>query len=141
CTYLSSFVLLFFVYFDIFLFVLFFFFLMIRRPPRSTLFPYTTLFRSHRPRATGLLVLCETFCPGRSHVRAHRLLEPHRAPVRSLGVVGQMRKRFAAVHLHDGSRDLAVAARTNDDLLSALPNSSRFALNARLHSGYAGAGA
>src|SRR2546422_579146 len=26
---------------------LFFFFLMIRRPPRSTLFPYTTLFRSH----------------------------------------------------------------------------------------------
>src|SRR6202034_4939919 len=36
-----------------------FFFLMIRRPPRSTLFPYTTLFRSdahHRPadRAHGL---------------------------------------------------------------------------------------
>src|SRR5256885_9957146 len=28
--------------------VLFFFFLMIRRPPRSTLFPYTTLFRSAR---------------------------------------------------------------------------------------------
>src|SRR5437667_12896146 len=26
---------------------LFLFFLMIRRPPRSTLFPYTTLFRSH----------------------------------------------------------------------------------------------
>src|SRR2546430_17333173 len=38
--------------------VIFFFFLMIRRPPRSTLFPYTTLFRSEfriccrqRPRA------------------------------------------------------------------------------------------
>src|SRR5256885_9064085 len=28
----------------------FFFFLMIRRPPRSTLFPYTTLFRSPRCR-------------------------------------------------------------------------------------------
>src|SRR5260370_25271058 len=28
---------------------LFFFFLMIRRPPRSTLFPYTTLFRSLAP--------------------------------------------------------------------------------------------
>src|SRR3712207_7387715 len=28
---------------------LFFFFLMIRRPPRSTLFPYTTLFRSVQP--------------------------------------------------------------------------------------------
>src|SRR6266446_7100545 len=31
-------------------FFFFFFFLMIRRPPRSTLFPYTTLFRSRRPR-------------------------------------------------------------------------------------------
>src|SRR2546430_4010172 len=29
-----------------YLFLFFFFFLMIRRPPRSTLFPYTTLFRS-----------------------------------------------------------------------------------------------
>src|SRR2546429_9801643 len=29
----------------------FFFFLMIRRPPRSTLFPYTTLFRSPLPLA------------------------------------------------------------------------------------------
>src|SRR2546422_4423054 len=31
-----------------------FFFLMIRRPPRSTLFPYTTLFRSHPGRDRGL---------------------------------------------------------------------------------------
>src|SRR6266496_6243467 len=30
-----------------------FFFLMIRRPPRSTLFPYTTLFRSLRHRGTA----------------------------------------------------------------------------------------
>src|SRR5260221_9663925 len=32
------------MYFSVIL--IFFFFLMIRRPPRSTLFPYTTLFRS-----------------------------------------------------------------------------------------------
>src|SRR5215475_14774716 len=32
--------------FLLFFFFFFFFFLMIRRPPRSTLFPYTTLFRS-----------------------------------------------------------------------------------------------
>src|SRR6266571_8174128 len=35
---------------------IFFFFLMIRRPPRSTLFPYTTLFRSRpgaRPHPSG----------------------------------------------------------------------------------------
>src|SRR6266511_4170108 len=31
--------------------LLLFFFLMIRRPPRSTLFPYTTLFRSRRDAA------------------------------------------------------------------------------------------
>src|SRR2546430_12127677 len=36
----------------------FFFFLMIRRPPRSTLFPYTTLFRSHE--LGGVIVEC---CP------------------------------------------------------------------------------
>src|SRR5215217_9372259 len=36
------------------MFFFFFFFLMIRRPPRSTLFPYTTLFRSApRPRSRG----------------------------------------------------------------------------------------
>src|SRR2546422_10255725 len=33
--------------------VIFFFFLMIRRPPRSTLFPYTTLFRSPKTFDTG----------------------------------------------------------------------------------------
>src|SRR5499427_2684269 len=34
-------------------FFFFFFFLMIRRPPRSTLFPYTTLFRSRLELASG----------------------------------------------------------------------------------------
>src|SRR6266498_4404226 len=34
--------------FSFFVFFFLFFFLMIRRPPRSTLFPYTTLFRSPR---------------------------------------------------------------------------------------------
>src|SRR2546429_9772314 len=44
---------------DIFLYItyFFFFFLMIRRPPRSTLFPYTTLFRSQRQGRIG------TFAP------------------------------------------------------------------------------
>src|SRR5438874_13811083 len=35
-----------FLYLFTLLFFFFFFFLMLRRPPRSTLFPYTTLFRS-----------------------------------------------------------------------------------------------
>src|SRR6266704_4322430 len=35
------------------IFCFFFFFLMIRRPPRSTLFPYATLFRSGRRSVSG----------------------------------------------------------------------------------------
>src|SRR2546428_5402283 len=35
--------------------ILLFFFLMIRRPPRSTLFPYTTLFRSRHLEPRGSL--------------------------------------------------------------------------------------
>src|SRR5256885_6957313 len=38
----------------------FFFFLMIRRPPRSTLFPYTTLFRSVHREADGQVEWHET---------------------------------------------------------------------------------
>src|SRR5437773_8351862 len=37
----------------------FFFFLMIRRPPRSTLFPYTTLFRSNLVLGLNRAVLAE----------------------------------------------------------------------------------
>src|SRR5947209_16108469 len=38
-----------------------FFFLMIRRPPRSTLFPYTTLFRSQAERVRReVLSICES---------------------------------------------------------------------------------
>src|SRR6266567_4140036 len=44
-----------------FLFFFFFFFLMIRRPPRSTLFPYTTLFRSGERRGRR-----RAACPGRA---------------------------------------------------------------------------
>src|SRR5688572_33415353 len=47
-----------FYYFSCFFF--FFFFLMIRRPPRSTLFPYTTLFRS-----------CARRRPARRRARRH----------------------------------------------------------------------
>src|SRR5690348_18454183 len=44
-----------------------FFFLMLRRPPRSTLFPYTTLFRSHCgvPDSTNLSI-CAAVQNGRA---------------------------------------------------------------------------
>src|ERR1022692_2790225 len=40
----------------------FFFFLMIRRPPRSTLFPYTTLFRSSEEHTSELQSPCNLVC-------------------------------------------------------------------------------
>src|SRR2546430_12412820 len=60
---------------------LFFFFLMIRRPPRSTLFPYTTLFRSHSvgPHASAR----RTVAPGRPDRLGAPALGPDRGRRRS----------------------------------------------------------
>src|SRR6266478_6647696 len=59
----------FFIFVNSFFLFFFFFFLMIRRPPRSTLFPYTTLFRSPRLgcRAGGRSHACPRNCRRRSH--------------------------------------------------------------------------
>src|SRR6266853_5226936 len=52
----------------------FFFFLMIRRPPRSTLFPYTTLFRSPAElRALGPVCRTGRGCSGRSEEHTSEL--------------------------------------------------------------------
>src|SRR6267142_7217006 len=48
-----------------FIYFFFFFFLMIRRPPRSTLFPYTTLFRARPVDDQALARRAET--PAGSH--------------------------------------------------------------------------
>src|SRR5579883_3616701 len=57
---------------------LFFFFLMIRRPPRSTLFPYTTLFRSPaRCRAAN------SQSPERSPVNTRPRSEEHTSELQS----------------------------------------------------------
>src|SRR5215813_15297915 len=71
----------------------FFFFLMIRRPPRSTLFPYTTLFRSPSPRTTrSRQSICKTGCgrwrseehtselQSRPHLVCRLLLEKKKTP-------------------------------------------------------------
>src|SRR3712207_8707902 len=53
-----------------------FFFLMIRRPPRSTLFPYTTLFRSRRGReVTGVVLVNPIVNTERRDVRLLPLLK------------------------------------------------------------------
>ena len=59
-----------------------FFFLMIRRPPRSTLFPYTTLFRSGTFR---------TFDPGWRDDAVKRIEQTARELVHSLGARAEIR--------------------------------------------------
>src|SRR2546422_3705619 len=56
---------------------------MIRRPPRSTLFPYTTLFRSGRRRADGVERLVHEVGRGGHARQARKLLVAH--------AVGQLR--------------------------------------------------
>src|SRR3989475_11377032 len=82
--------------------LIFFFFLMIRRPPRSTLFPYTTLFRSRQdPEAHG-----EEPREARDRERraealeqpAPRLAAPEHLPVE---VVVQRGSGLLRHHLHD----------------------------------------
>src|SRR5256885_9372327 len=67
----------------------FFFFLMIRRPPRSTLFPYTTLFRS------SLENVANGVCCLRRHPAhlTHRLLAGCDRPSRAVDVVAKASER------------------------------------------------
>src|SRR5688572_33440664 len=69
---------------------LFFFFLMIRRPPRSTLFPYTTLFRSITDIGSS------SVNPPASHDMAIR--SPRRLPVSTASGTGQPFARRSEEH-------------------------------------------
>src|SRR5439155_27204510 len=88
--------LLFFILFTSLFF--FFFFLMIRRPPRSTLFPYTTLFRSCV--VLGLLVILEgSLRCEKVGADVHLVADAHqdRLPAR----VKRFRRARATVSVHD----------------------------------------
>src|SRR5256885_13825969 len=79
-----------------------FFFLMIRRPPRSTLFPYTTLFRSKRAGVplAELLRLADCRVGSRLSLAARR--DSLFAPPRSSEDAGVTRAH--AARLRDGGR-------------------------------------
>src|SRR5206468_10918046 len=74
----------------------FFFFFMIPRPPRSTLFPYTTLFRSeHAPVAPSETVRC-----GRAEKSRGRAPDAGQLPAHQ-GVLDQDRKSTRLNSSHD----------------------------------------
>src|SRR2546426_4964284 len=61
---------------------------MIRRPPRSTLFPYTTLFRSQSDADSALFYCCRNWDQGRGHGRRsepgeYRRSEEHTSELQS----------------------------------------------------------
>src|SRR2546430_12315186 len=62
---------------------LFFFFLMIRRPPRSTLFPYTTLFRSPARRESSEAPSWRRACSAASCACASSRSEEHTSELQS----------------------------------------------------------
>src|SRR2546430_12339436 len=63
---------------------IYFFFLMIRRPPRSTLFPYTTLFRSqHCLRSPILMLLPEISSHACPTMVPHHRSEEHTSELQS----------------------------------------------------------
>src|SRR5215813_14851045 len=63
--------------------VLLFFFLMIRRPPRSTLFPYTTLFRSLGARPSSTLSSCPLMPASASFAACTERSEEHTSELQS----------------------------------------------------------
>src|SRR5258707_4357364 len=93
----------------------FFFFLMIRRPPRSTLFPYTTLFRStsHQP----LAIFCTAPTPLHT-LRAWLRSEEHTSELQS--------RQYLVCRLL-----LEKKKNTNRSLTESAPDRSRLALRAR----------
>src|SRR4051812_49972093 len=61
----------------------FFFFLMIRRPPRSTLFPYTTLFRSREIENDQIKGVTALEHGRKGHVRGRLRSEEHTSELQS----------------------------------------------------------
>src|SRR5215204_6718659 len=81
-----------------FLFLFFFFFLMIRRPPRSTLFPYTTLFRSGTRSDSMIVASIDTKSGRTALISLPRNLQkvplPEGSPLRAMwpsGIYGEPR--------------------------------------------------
>src|SRR5258707_15381000 len=96
---------------------------MIRRPPRSTLFPYTTLFRSFR--------IAVLFLPQPRHDAAGQLVARHPAP-------GRLRQFLGDSSLDQGERrQLAVQSERRIDVLLFLGILRQDRKSTRLNSSHA----
>src|SRR5258708_18641915 len=96
---------------------MFFFFLMIRRPPRSTLFPYTTLFRSKGeysfPRDETRKRWRRGLCPCQSRLdrKSTRLNSSHQ--IISYAVFCLKKKKNAPLHQKDRKQTIIATVKLN----------------------------
>src|SRR2546422_9764442 len=90
------------------MFLFLFFFLMIRRPPRSTLFPYTTLFRSG---GVALLIHVLTDNRNRTGPEIRHVFEKQGGNLGSAGAVAWMFERKGIIQVDAGKI-------SEDDLLA-----------------------
>src|SRR3712207_8248421 len=81
------------------------FFLMIRRPPRSTLFPYTTLFRSRPPGPTG----ARRRVPRRRRGRGGHPRRARPPPERRPGIGGGDRRDRKSTRLNSSHANISYA--------------------------------
>src|SRR5690348_17901640 len=104
------------------LFILFFF-LMIRRPPRSTLFPYTTLFRSPRSCSSSprsITIMCSPLtCP---HIRSEEHTSELQSPVHLVCrlLLEKKKKRTTQNHVSDITNPLSPHPRVMCDTSSGV---------------------
>src|SRR2546430_9509138 len=97
---------------------------MIRRPPRSTLFPYTTLFRSEKQIMGDELDVFELYLDSRLHPsqyweRKTKRSEEHTSELQSQSnlvcrlLLEKKKNKESLLHFHDPRRTSLVAARTS----------------------------
>src|SRR3712207_8501576 len=96
---------------------------MIRRPPRSTLFPYTTLFRSRMSRPTGMSrsTRMSLACEHLSHPEValldlrvsgelgRRPVVDDLAPIEDVGLVGQLQGDRKSTRLNSSHANISYA--------------------------------
>src|SRR5258708_28101544 len=105
----------------------FFFFLMIRRPPRSTLFPYTTLFRSQAEKRPSAVIACTlrniryrsrttlaSFCSDRSEEHTSELQSPDHLVCRLLLEKKKRTSRQYRLNQHISTTPTDVSTQRND---------------------------
>src|SRR5260221_7114282 len=108
---------------------------MIRRPPRSTLFPYTTLFRSHRPQRGAVQLqhpvpqrrVVNPRHPVGAEMRIEEGDERVRHPGRDVHAVRDVTDRHAG--------DVAVGPERCPDAAGLLAVAARYAVDARPEAG------